>query len=267
MGCTKVIDFAPPPSTDAHLSYYWTMDEAADLNKVDSAAAHVWTATTGNSSPPGLFSNGIQLDCAFAGAPPFYHGLTNSADVGLAFDATTSKGISFAFWIKQTTAPVNPELPFGTFFEFSLECHDGPFTVDCGIFIQLSLGSNGSTGGVIEHNNFTASTTVDNNFTFAPVVGAWHFIVGTLNLVANTLNVYIDGVLVNSVPDAIGFLTAPAGDLLLRYSFGTPHLGVVIVDEFLLSLKGALSQAQITSLYNAAAGVTWPAVSAIVPYP
>lgn len=267
MGCQATLDFPPPPSADAHLSYYWTMNEAGDLNKVDSSSGHVWNATTGNSSPPGLFVNGIQLDCAFVGVAPFFHGLNNSSDAGLAFNSATSTGITLLFWIKQTTAPVNPELPFGTFFELSLECHDLTFTNDCQLFIELPLNSNGSTASVVAHDNFTTSSTVINPFNFAPVVGAWHMFAVTLDLVAHTLNVYLDGVLLNSVADNIGFLTAPMGDLLLRYSFGTPHLGVVIVDELLLSLKGAATPAQITAAYNGGAGVTWPGINAIFPFP
>jgi len=268
MGCQKDLDFDVPPGVGAHLSYYWTMDEAADLNKIDSAAAHSWTATTGNLSPAGLFSNGIQLDCTFVAGFPFYHGLTNFDDLGLAFDSTTATGLSFWFWIKQVVAP--NVAPPATFVEMSLQCHDPGYAPnDCSILVSLTLGSANvpePTSQII-HNNYTDSTSVNQLFTFAPVIGAWHMLAVTLDLVAHTFNIYQDGVLLASVADAIGFLTAPQGDLILKYSYGVVQPGIVVVDELGLSLKGALSAAQVTSLYNAGAGVTWPNITPVVPFP
>jgi len=268
MGCQKDLDFDVPPGVGAHLSYYWTMDEAADLNKIDSAAAHSWTATTGNLSPAGLFSNGIQLDCAFVGVAPFYHGLTNFDDLGLAFNSATSTGLSFWFWIKQVVAP--NVAPPSTLVSFSLQCHDPGYAPNnSNILISLTLGAANvpePTSQII-HNNFTDSTSVNQLFTFAPVIGAWHMLTVTLDLVAHTFNIYQDGVLLASVADAIGFLTAPQGDMILKYSYGVAQPGVVIVDEFGLSLKGALSLAQIVALFNANVGKTWPDITAIVPYP
>lgn len=277
MGCTKVIDFAPPPATGAHITYYWTMDEAGDLNKVDSAAAHAWPTAGGTSSPAGLFSNGVQLDCGFVGGFPFFHGLQdandplqpNLYDTALAFDATTSKGITVLFWAKQTVATSGSI--FSPSIEWFLECTDpSTFINDAELLITWGSVPPSLDAGklTLDHEDNTLSNSYVVDTPFAPVIGAWHMIVCTLDLVNHTLNIYIDSVLVATTPDVGNFYTSPAGYMLLRYNFGGGvNTGTVVIDEFMLSLKGAATQAQITAAYNGGAGVTWPAINTIFPYP
>jgi len=268
MACSKELDFALPPGTDAHLSYYWTMDEAGDLDKVDSTSAHVWDTATGTSSPPGLFVNGIELDCVPIFVAPFFHGLQNFADPGFEFPAG-STGVSFWFWIKQTVDPDIPAPPAPVaLFDWFIECHDAPYTTEAQVDLSLGLTNTAALNCRLKHNDFTLGNEADVDFTFHPVTGAWHMIAGTLDLTNHTLNLYIDGVLTGSTVDAYNFYVTPLGDSWLKMSFapGAQSLKVV-VDEFGLSLKGALSQSQITALYNGGAGVTWPGVGAIVPFP
>lgn len=267
MGCAKELDFAPPPSTDAHLSYYWTMDEAGDLDKVDSTSAHVWDTATGTSSPLGLFVNGVQLDCVLSFVAPFFHGIQNFDDVGFAFDATTSKGISVWFWAKQVDNSLgsisNPSI------EWFLRINDPAFTVDAAMAVRWAFVSPPAAfQAVVEHHDYTLGNDYSTSFAFSPALGAWHMLAATLDLVNHTLNAYVDGVLVATSADVGNVYTAPQGTMLLRYDFGGGvNNGNVVIDEFGLSLKGVLTQAQITALYNGGAGVTWPGVNAIVPFP
>ncbi len=257
MGCQKSLDFSGPPAADAHLSFYWTMDEAGDLNKVDSTSGTVWTTSTGTSSPPGLFVNGVQLDAQFGS-----HGLGNGNDTAFAFDATTSKGISVWFWFKKTA---NYGGVAATFFQWFIDCHDNTFTNDAELLIFTSfLGP-----WTVRHRDFTASMDYDAPFVFNPTLGTWHMIGVTIDLVAHTLNSYLDGVLVSTAPDVGLFYTTPKGDITLDCTVVAPfdNTLTVLVDELGLSLKGALNQAQITALYNGGAGVTWPLVQTIVPFP
>ncbi len=266
MACQKSLDFAAPPGTDAHLSFYWTMDEAGDLNKVDSAAGAVWNATTGNLSPPGKFVNGIQLDCIFVGGVPFFHGLRNLADPTFSFNAATSTGVSVCFWINKTVDQI--ALP-ASLFEFNIECHDAGYTIDAELVIFASFAPAAVTDNLtVRHADFSGGPDTSFTATFLPVTGAWHMIAATIDFTAKTLNLYIDGVLVTSMADLGIFHTAPLGDLTLKCDFGAAgNTLTILVDEFLLSLKGALTAAQVLAMFNANAGMTWPTVTAVVPYP
>jgi len=266
MGCQKSLDFDLPPATGAHLSYYWTMDEAADLNKLDSTVGQSWNATTGNLSPPGKFVNGIQLDNVFVGGVPFFHGLRNLADPAFGFDAATSTGVSVCFWFNKTVDQT--ELPL-TLFDFNIECHDAGYAIDAQLIITaLFRPSDVANNWQIRHADFSGGPDTSFLHTFLPVTGTWHMIAVTVDLGTQTLNFYIDGSLVQSVPDPGLFHTAPLGDLVLKCSFGTAgNTLTILVDELLLSLKGPLSPTQISNLYNAGVGKTWPNIIPIVPYP
>ncbi len=267
MACQKSLDFAAPPGTDAHLSYYWTMDEAGDLDKVDSAAGYSWNTNTGTSSPAGLFVNGIQIDSVIDVIPPFYHGIQNIDDTGLSFDATTSKGVSIWFWIKKTIDPVAPPPVSG--LSIFYRCRDVTFVNSASMELILSYGSTipASPNANLQHHDITAGNDYEILFDFNPAVGSWHMFALTMDLVAHTLNLYIDGVLAGTAPDAGLWYTGTLGTLSIGSNTGGGRTLEAVVDEFGLSLKGALTAAQVLALYNAGSGMTWPTVTTVVPYP
>ena len=169
MGCSKPLDFEAPPAAGAHLSFYWTMDEAGDLNKIDSTVGHAWNATTGNLSPPGKFSNGIQLDCVFVGGPPFFHGLVNGNDPAFAINHATATGLSVCFWINKTVDPAGP----ASLWQWFIDCHNPGFTVETELLLFTDFAGLMS----YRHEDFTNSISVTGTFPFAPVTGTWHMIV------------------------------------------------------------------------------------------
>ena len=99
------------------------------------------------------------------------------------------------------------------------------------------------------------------------VAGVWHMIALTYNKTAQTLNEYVDGVLAATAVDPFVYPDLTDADFSFQYISQTPEVLDVVIDEFGLSTKGALTTAQVTSLYNGGAGVTWPNITPIVPYP
>jgi hypothetical protein len=255
MGCTKEFTLTKS-SGAASLDFYWTMDEASG-DRVDSVASlHLaqWHAVP-LSAVAGIQGLAVEIPCQMGG----FLGLFVEADTNITFDAVTAKGISWWFWHKVTAAPTDGAI---TFFEFEL--YDSMSSNDCRIRTELTYGP-----GTIsfEHENFRTSVTVDSNpVSFSTTVGQWHFFCGTLDLVANTLKTYVDGVLVDTVADVAGFDDADNGDFnILTDLGGTPDALKIAVDEVGLSFSGAISAAQVLALYNAGAGVTYPGVTSIVP--
>lgn len=243
------------------------MDEAGDLDKVDSAAGYVWDTNTGTSSPAGLFNNGIQIDSTASGVPPFYHGIQNIDSGGLSFDAATSTGVSIWFWIKKTIDAVAP--PPVSLLSVFYRCRDVTFTFEASMELLLSYGSTipASPNANLQHHDVTAGNDYQVLFDFNPAVGGWHMFALTMDRVAHTLNLYIDGVLFGTAPDVGNWYTGTLGTLSIGENTGGGRTLEAIVDEVGLSLKGALSAAQVLALYNAGAGMTWPTITTVVPYP
>lgn len=269
MGCSKSLAFAAP--TGAHLSFYWTMDEVAALNKIDSAQSHAWTTQVGSSSPAGLFSNGIQMDCLGGGDTPHCHGLLNNDDASLAVDGATSTGLSVWFWIKEVVAGTNaPPFNVNT-VRYAFEFYTADFSSDYffGGDFSLTPGPN-NAGWTLNHENFNGPESYQSTGTFTNNIGDWHFFVGTVDNVNHQLKSYLDGVLIDTQVDTLIQDSTSLAFFFLTASFGPGGIGdgfQAIVDELGLSLKGALTQTQITALYNGGAGVTWPAITGIVPFP
>jgi hypothetical protein len=250
MGCTKALDFAAPPG--AHLSFYWTMDEGGVSPKLDSTVGLAWPLIFAAQAAPGLFSNGLRMaNSVLLNQNP---GLSMTG-TSIQINQTVSKGLSVWFW-------VNPSA-YTFSFRFSID--------DSGINTNIFRVTGGFTSALTgaiegEHENNTDDVLVDSpNLTWA--LGTWHMVCLTYNKTAQTLNLYVDGALSASSPDTFTYL-----DLINSTMFLTTFafLGGAVVgvsDELGLCLNGALTQAQITSLWNGGLGVTWPNITPIVPYP
>lgn len=247
MGCSKELDFAA--AAGAHLSFYWTMDEAGGADKVDSTIGLHWPLKSGATAAAGLFSNGTDMiPGVVLNQNP---GLGIFGTVAITINQLVSTGISVWFWIKMTVSGV------GGF----------NFTIDTSLASTNRFRITGSPISTItvEHTNDTDDVFVD-----SPVqswtVGSWHMVAGTYNKTNHTINLYIDSVLSATIADPFVYPDLTQTDMFLDNRAFLTALDM-ISDEFGLCLNGALTQAQITSLYNAGAGVTWPGVTAIVPYP
>lgn len=253
MGCQASLDFAPPDG--AHLSFYWTMDEAGAANKLDSTVGLAWPLVHGASGIPGLFSNGTNI-------PPslvltFNPGLVIFGTPAITINQAVSKGISAWWWMR-----INAYGPDANFFILDTDdiAHTNRFRLLWGF-------SNALTGGMeVGHTNDIDDVFADSpNLTWS--LGAWHMVAITYNKVAQTLNLYIDGVLSATAADPFVYPDLTTTDFILWKLGGGTSTMNEDVDEFGLCLNGALTPAQITALYNGGAGMTWPTVTTIVPYP
>lgn len=249
MSCRKSLDFAP--AAGAHLSFYWTMDEAGFGDKVDSTSGLHWPMLASTSTTPALFFNGIEINAKI-------RGLQLVSSPSIVISQAVSKGISFWCWVKVQA--------YGTMVAFCCALDDfSTFNNDMELTLQSVDGA--TTILDLQHNNavtFAEATSPNLSWT----LGSWHMIAGTYDKVAQTLNIYADSVLVASVPDILVY--PDLSDSFWALNSANPFAVTIpdfIFDECGLCLNGALTQAQITSLWNGGTGVTWPTVNTIVPFP
>lgn len=254
MSCQKSLDFAGPPG--AHLSFYWTMDEGGAANKLDSTVMLPWPLVAGTLAAPGLFVNGTHFDGNIAG-----HGLIMIASTSVVINQAVSKGISIWFWMNVAARGTPGRDPI--FFTLDTDdiAHTNLFSLNVGITDPVF------TAFELTHENDTDTALVDTpNVNWA--LNSWHMVAATYDKVAKTINVYLDGVLSATAADAFTYPDLTVSDMGFRRSqggiAGTEDL---VVDEFGLCLNGALTPAQVIALYNGGAGMTWPSVTTVVPFP
>lgn len=257
MACQKDLDFDVPPVSGAHLSFYWTMDEGGAANKLDSTVGLAWPLIHGALAGVGLFSNGTDCDNTVILNQHRGVGVFGSPDITI--NQATSTGISMWFWIKVVAYGA---IGSGGVFNFDT---DDPFhTNRFRVSFQFQNATTGSAE--VNHTNDTDDVFADTpNLSFA--LGTWHMIAITYNKTAQTINAYVDGVLSATTADAFTYPDLTTADLELSNTVGPGMGSDFIVDEVGISTKGALTAAQVTALWNAGAGMTWPAIQTIVPYP
>lgn len=257
MGCLQTLDFQTPPVTGAHLSYYWTMDEGGAVPKLDSTVGLAWPLRAGTLAAPGLFSNGTEFSPAAFGG----HGLALLGTPDITINQATSTGVSMWFWMKILAYGG----AIGAGVILNLDTSDVLHTNR----IKLTLGFTDALNGLMEldHTNDTDDVFVDTpNLTWN--VGAWHMVAITYDkTIPASLNIYIDGALSATVLDPFTYPDLTNADFFFRNLIQAAGDMDIVVDEFGLSTKGALTPAQITSLYNSGTGKTWPNITPIVPYP
>lgn len=242
------MDFAP--ATGAHLSFYWTMNEPAFGDRVDSAASLHWPMLASTLVSPALFSNGVEINAKIRGIQ-----ITNSPSIVIS--QATSKGASYWFWVK-----VNA---YGT---VPLLCDLLDFATNNWDFLLTLTSTSGATTTLDlfhQKDNLNSVEITSPNLSWS--IGTWHMVACTYDKTAQTLNIYADSVLVATSADNLVYpdLTSSLWGLETANPVGTaPDL---ICDELGLCLNGALTQAQVTSLWNGGSGVTWPTITTIVPFP
>lgn len=255
MGCQKSLDFAT--AGGAHLSFYWTMDESGTADKLDSTVGLAWPLIHGAAAGVGLFSNGTDCD-----TPIFINqhrgvGVFGSTDITI--NQAVSKGISAWFWVKPVLYGA-----VGISGIFNLDTSDGAHTNRFRVLIGITDATTGSLE--VDHTNDTDDVFVDTpNLTWT--LGSWHMIAITYDKVAQTLNIYVDGTLSATTADAFTYPDLTNSDMELSNTSAVGNGDDFIADEFGICLNGALTATQVTALYNGGAGMTWPTVGTVVPYP
>lgn len=245
-----------PAVSGAHLSFYWTMDEAGVADKLDSTVGLAWPLEHGAAAGVGLFSNGTHCD------PNLFlnqhRGLGLFGTGSITIDQSVSKGLSVWFWVKVLAFG-----PSGAVW-FYLDTSDVLHTNRLRVIISSNSGV--ATNIELQHDNDT-----DSNFVDTPVLSwalnGWHLVVSTYDKTAHTLNVYVDGTLSISGPDPSTYSNLTNSDMELANITAPAGTMDFMVDECGLCLNGPLTASQVTALWNGGVGVTWPNITPIVPYP
>lgn len=255
--CVKTLDFAAAPG-GAHLSFYWTMDEGGAAAKLDSTVGLPWALAFTTVAAPGLFSNGTHCaPGAFEG-----EGLSLLGSMLMPLNGTTSTGISSWYWFK-----VNAFQTAVTFLQCYYSAYDSVGPQQSQLVYWWNCSDPVTGGFHIDHRDDTLPIVFINGALPPVALGTWHMIAATIDTTAHTLNFYFDGVLLATVADTTPLHTCDTADIELRNAIQPFGNMDVVVDECGLSLKGALSGPQVAALYNSGAGVTWPNITPIVPYP
>lgn len=234
------------------------MDLPSGGGQQDSAAALVWPLFSFGALPPtttGLFANGVE----FTSSTTLGQSLQIGSSAALAVDYTTSPGISFWFWIKVLSYAANGVAKW--FIDTSDIAHTSKLNL---AFNCVSAVSGSFSLDHVPDVGQTVNITGSLNFT----LNTWHMIAVTYDKTHQTLNIYVDGALVSSVADTNTYLSFTQADMVFgnRTTGGTGNMDFV-GDEMGLCQSGVLTATQVTGLWNANTGYTWPGVEAIVPYP
>lgn len=239
-----------------HLAAYWTLNEVSGPGtKLDSVSGQHWNANINVVAVPGLFGNCMRFNTgSVEGAldgPPL---------TSLGYVPSTSLGVSFWFWFRQHVAP-GGNIPYLN-VEFDLFDTVGP---DSGSFILNVLPTFHGLG--IAHHNTSDSVQPPNGGIPAITNDVWHMGAVVWDSVAQRLKVYWDGSLIINAVDTLTM--GPMNTGVLQAGNSTEIVGsdpwVEDFDEFGISVDGPISSSQVTAIWNAGAGTTWPAVSTIVP--
>jgi len=238
----------------AHLTEYWTLQESGNADRVGSNIGIHLPAFPATTEVPALYGNGVRLTTA-----PVEPGLDQSDSPLLAYNDAASTGLSIWFWIRLIAGPsgFNPQtLAQLTFFD-----NVGPQFSG----ITLAYLSQSNIVRVVHFGDVPGSNfQVDG--ALVPVVGVWHMIAATFDKNTATVNLYIDGVSAGSLADPSTAISGDSGALSIFNAGGVgANAYTADVDEWGISLTGALTAAQVLALYNGGIGVTWPGVKTIVP--
>lgn len=253
VSCQKPYSMIVP---GAHLAAYWTFDESPlPANYTDSVNAQQLSTSVGNTVTPGLFGNASRSNQG-----GFQCGLQTPGfgDGSLGY-TSKSKGFSFWYWLRIHVQPASNIFYqqliwnfYDTINNFSLSIFDQVNPVTGAM--QLAFVDNNST-------QFTLNIPAG---TFPSVTDKWYLIGGSYNNVAQTIQMFLNGVSVGSLSIApvLGFVNTGQ----LKFENGNVDFTCVWdIDESGFSIDFPLSQTQWTALFNNGLGVTFPGVKSIVP--
>ena len=218
---------------------YWKMDEssagAAPVTRIDSITANGNNLTDNNTVPSaaGKISNCASLDAA------------NLEFLSRASNASLQAGdISFTFaaWVQSSTFTIGE-----TVLGKGPVAGNGPyklFTVALTPRLNFSVFDGSSVGSV------TANTFGDMS------INTWYFVVGWHDSVANQLGISINATTADTQAWTTGTNVETNGFSIGKFGEATEYW-TGLIDEVGF-WKRVLSAAEITSLYNAGAGRTYP---------
>lgn len=227
--------------------YYWTLDEAGDVARVDSVAgliltpgAHMGGGFVSLTAAAGKFSNAVRFQNISPVPGDFAQ--TVGPLVGpylnqLAHDGT---GFSLCFWIKVNS--------FGT----SLGYVDYKSVVQHG---EIALKFTGTFGAYVTCMDDGEAHSED--LTVVMIAGTWYFFHLFYNGTLNKMGYQID----NGAATYASFtptITAATAGMVSLFQQGTGTPNDFLVDETIVRVDTMFTAAQLAYLYNAGAGRTWP---------
>jgi hypothetical protein len=237
---TQIYSYPPYPFTDpgpcssTTLSSYWTMELTAG-NFVDDVGGFL--------IPQGTINTGTGIIGNCASMPGQY--IVFGTPAGASMDASTTTGISFWCWLN-LSAPL-PGTAYVTLYFYELVSGNG-----------FALQLNPATPTTL---SFWVDPAPPVTWSAPFPTGGWHFVCAVWDKAAATFTLYVDAMVVATIAAP---LASPSSGFFAPY-WDEFNLSQLLVDEVGFSLTGPLTAAQVTSLFNGGAGVTWPAVKSIVP--
>ncbi len=239
------------------LDGYWTFDEAVGNGPhLDKVHAMNLPGAAGAQVAAGLYGNAWKFRAVVGNS-----GVLGSPVFPQLAQSTTTKGISYWFWYRLDVASTNASFTAEWKFFF----FDTVLLQQMVMDIEISDSNNQAQVSLFDTsaNLFTAST---GNGGFTPLVGVWSMLCAVWDRAAATLTLYINGVSVVSVAANADLIALDSAKMQGSFfsSFGVDGW-IADFDEMGICVNGAITQAQVTALYNGGLGVTWPQASTIVP--
>jgi hypothetical protein len=246
-------------SLQSGLTHYYSFNESSGTNAVDSRGKDVGVQANGTITHNSVNFTTGKIGNAMDGrnnTVPGTLNITNGSAFGDIFNGTTSMSVSFWFNLGSEIEPVQSlvgkghNTPHGFFRIGGGNVPDDGFA-----FANLSLYMESDSGGRTRH---IAKYTLD-------VTDTWIHAVMTYNGTPNTngaAKFYINGVLQNSSLDGSAFSGGYTGDDYVDLYTGydsyltSGQVANASIDE-LGFWNRELSQAEVTSLYNNAEGITY----------
>lgn len=228
-------------------SFYWTLDEAGTAaNRVDKVAAlPLFPSGAGNviTGAPALFNNGL----AFIEAATF-SSYDSGTDPQLKIQGAA--GYSFWGWFKVLDWPVFPSYSVEKQFRFHNTL--GPSIDNTMVWDSFN-----------KHVEFTFNDNAFNTYNladFVPVTGTWYFFHMFFDPVSTKVGYSINNGANVLGPAGAAYVANTNGIITLSQTWALPDTATnaLLLDEFGVNLSRILTPAEVTFLYNAGAGRTWP---------
>jgi hypothetical protein len=265
--CMCVSDGPPPGPT---LAMYLTFDHAGDPHATGGGTPdgdlYMTDEVTGEkfytvynfgenpgvvNLPAGKIGNCFQEGADAFSAPGGPGGAIqlNSNDTSVFnFTAGSTPGFTIFGWLQMQFPAQNYPLRIG-----SLVSTDGQVNITLQYHNQAASWE-------FEVIDLTVGTSTLSQPDASPLGGGWFFAAATYDAVTGDMLLYIN----NNAPVSVAGIVAGHSFATGKFLIGTDDAsGNSQVDEIGCSVNGVYSPARIAAIYNAGAGVTWPAVDSL----
>jgi PKD repeat protein len=206
----------------------WKLDEGSGTAAVDSSGyTNTGTLNNGASRTAGLFGNAVNFD-----------GVTGAIKIPQSPSLEHANGITVSLW-----GNISNTLGGGV---GDLLRKEAPFV---GGYVLRWNNGNGHMGFHIDGNTAGQFWVCEDPTPNSTYLNAWHHYVGTYDCASQTLKLYVDGVLKNTVPGGLATLQHTDDLYLMFVNYGSQVAVPGTLDEIRI-YDHALSGAEITALFK-----------------